>query len=422
MVRIENKQQFLEKALIWTSQFGISAIFDSNNSSDKYSNYDYIIAADYLDFMETGFHGAFGKLEQFRLKYPEWIIGGLGYDLKNDIEQLQSNNPDYLDFPDCFFFVPKHLLLIKDDILEVKSPSPNIYQEILDTNRSDSFHKQEKITIRQRFSKEEYIQQVKNIQGHIAAGNIYETNFCIEFYGNSKISPVYTFQRLNASSDAPFTSYFRWFDKYIICASPERFLAKRANKLISQPIKGTAKRGKTIEEDVLLKETLFRHPKERQENVMIVDLVRNDLTKSAKPGTVKVEDLFGIHSFKQVHQMISTVVCEVEDQTSVIQILKNTFPMGSMTGAPKIKAMELMEYYERSKRGIYSGAIGYINPDNDFDFNVVIRSILYNASRGYFSFHAGSAITYSADAEKEYAECLLKIKALVLALNGELKG
>ena len=422
MVQIANKQQFLEKALTWANQFEISAIFDSNNSSDKYSKYDYIIAADYIDFMETDFHEAFNKLEQFRLKYPEWIIGGLGYDLKNDIEQLQSNNPDYLEFPDCFFFVPKHLLLIKNDILEVRSSSPSIYQEILDTSYSDPFTEQENTMIKQRFSKEEYIQQVKNIQGHIGAGNIYETNFCMEFYGQSAISPIQTFRRLNASSNAPFTNYFRWFDKYIMCASPERFLAKRANKLISQPIKGTAKRGRNEEEDILLKEVLYNHPKERQENVMIVDLVRNDLTKSAKPGTVKVEDLFGIYSFKQVHQMISTVVCEADAQISVIQILKNTFPMGSMTGAPKIKAMELMEYYERSKRGIYSGAIGYINSDDDFDFNVVIRSILYNAANGYFSFHAGSAITYSADAEKEYAECLLKINALVQALNGKLEG
>lgn len=328
-----------------------------------------------------------------------------------------------MEFPDCFFFVPKHILLIRGNTLEVQSDQINLYQEIQNfKNPILDYDQQEQKIIRQRFSKDEYIRQVKDIQNRISAGDIYETNFCMEFYGESPILPLTTFHRLNNSSDAPFSAYFRWFDKYIICASPERFLAKRSLKLISQPIKGTAKRGNTPEEDDLLKDTLYNNPKERQENVMIVDLVRNDLTKCAKSGTVRVEELFGIYSFKQVHQMISTIVCEIKEQESIVNILKSTFPMGSMTGAPKIKAMELMEFYERSKRGIYSGAIGYITPEDDFDFNVVIRSILYNATNQYFSFHAGSAITYYADAEKEYEECLLKIGALVKALNGKLEG
>lgn len=280
-----------------------------------------------------------------------------------------------------------------------------------------------KTDIQCKFSKEEYINIVNRLKAEISAGNIYETNFCIEFFGNSaEINPVQVYEKLSMGSPTPFSNYFKWFDKFIIGASPERFLAKRGNKLISQPIKGTAKRGLSAHEDLENITALANHPKERQENVMIVDLVRNDLTKSAKPGTVKVEELFGIYTFKQVHQMISTVVCEAKENLSVIAILKNTFPMGSMTGAPKIKAMQLMEEYERSKRGIYSGAIGYISPDDDFDFNVVIRSILYNASSKYLSFQAGSAITYYADAEKEHEECLLKISAMVKVLNGRLQN
>jgi len=228
------------------------------------------------------------------------------------------------------------------------------------------------------------------------------------------------FLKLNAISPNPFSGFFKWKGNYILCASPERFLAKRGDKLISQPIKGTAKRGKTIEEDEVIKQQLRNHTKELQENVMIVDLVRNDLTRSAKEGTVKMEELFGIYSFNQLHQMISTVVCEIQDGLTSIEAIKNTFPIGSMTGAPKISAMRLMEQYERSKRGVYSGAMGYFSPDGDFDFNVVIRTLLYNAEKKYLSFQVGSAITYHADAEREYEECLLKAKAILEVLGQQI--
>lgn len=237
------------------------------------------------------------------------------------------------------------------------------------------------------------------------------------FSENAVIDPLSVFVELNKLSPNPFSAFFKLRDKYILCATPERFLAKRGNKLISQPIKGTAKRGVTAAEDEELMTRLQNHPKELQENVMIVDLVRNDLTLSARPGTVKTEELYGIYSFAHVHQMISTVVCEIADGISDAEIIKNTFPMGSMTGAPKISAMRLMEKYESSRRGVYSGAIGYFSPDGDFDFNVVIRTVLYNQARQYLSFHAGSAITYHADAEKEYEECLLKAQAILEVLN-----
>ena len=231
------------------------------------------------------------------------------------------------------------------------------------------------------------------------------------------MDPITIFLELNRISPTPFAAFYKWKDNYVLCASPERFLAKRGNKLVSQPIKGTAKRGGSDEEDKAIKQQLRNHAKELQENVMIVDLVRNDLTRSAKPGTVKTEELFGIYSFNQVHQMISTVVCELQDGISAVQAIRNTFPMGSMTGAPKISSMQLMELYERSRRGIYSGAIGYFSPDNDFDLNVVIRTLLYNSTEKYLSFQTGSAITYHADAEREYEECLLKAKAILEVLG-----
>ena len=275
-----------------------------------------------------------------------------------------------------------------------------------------------KIALQSRFSKQQYLNAVNEIKAHIVRGDIYVTNFCQEFFAeNAAIDPIDIFFKLNKLSPNPFASFFKWKDHYVLGASPERFLAKRGDELISQPIKGTAKRGLTDAEDEAIKRELRNNTKEQQENVMVVDLVRNDLTRSAKQGTVKTEKLFDIHSFRQVHQMVSTVTCKLREGISPVDAIKNTFPMGSMTGAPKVSAMLLMEQYERSKRGLYSGAIGYFDANNDFDFNVVIRSLLYNASGKYLSFHAGSAITYHAHPENEYEECLLKARAIMEVLG-----
>lgn len=412
---------FKKQALRWANKFDICAIYDTHNYSDNYAEFDLLIAADFTYKLQCSNGDTFNKLTKFRQENNGWLFGGLSYDLKNETENLNSSNPDFVQFPDLFFFAPKHLLLLKNNVLKIYSPSESSIitdiNEIVITPDKDALS----IPIHCRFNKQEYIKTVKKLQTEIGKGNIYEANFCVEFFGESKIDPITVYESLGLASPSPFSNYFKWFDKFSIGSSPERFLAKRGKKLISQPIKGTAKRNKDLEEDRLVKENLFQNPKERQENVMIVDLVRNDLTKSAKPGSVKVEELFGIYSFTQVHQMISTVVCEVKPDLNIIDILKNTFPMGSMTGAPKIKAMQVIEELEKSKRGIYSGAIGYISPHDNFDFNVVIRSILYNNSSNYLSFHAGSAITFFADAEKEYEECLVKISALLKVLNGKLE-
>ena len=225
------------------------------------------------------------------------------------------------------------------------------------------------------------------------------------------------FLQLSQHSPAPFSSFFRLNEHFILCASPERFLQKKGNKILSQPIKGTIKRGETIEEDQLLKQTLRNNLKEQSENVMIVDLVRNDLSHIAKDGSVKVDELFGIYTFPQVHQMISSISCEIKESIDAIDVIKACFPMGSMTGAPKVKAMELIDLYESSKRGVYSGSIGYFSPNGDFDFNVVIRSILYNDNKQKLSFSVGSAITHHSVPEEEYQETLIKAKAIFEVLG-----
>jgi para-aminobenzoate synthetase component 1 len=418
IISINDIEVFKQKALKWANSFEICCVLDSNQYQDPYSRFDFLIAAKAEHQIELrNSASAFDDLETFRKENAGWVFGGLGYDLKNEIEDLKSDNLDHLNFPDLFFFAPKHLLFLKGNQLEINSSETeeiwkNINNIVLDEDIQST-----KLNIQSRFSKADYLDTVEHIKNEIGRGNIYETNFCMEFFAeDAMINPPHVFKELNSASPTPFANYFKWFDRYVLSATPERFLSKRGRKLISQPIKGTAKRSENLKEDEQLKKDLSNHPKEQQENVMIVDLVRNDLTKSAKKGTVAVEELFGVYSFKQVHQMISTVVCELKDEITNTEILKNSFPMGSMTGAPKIKAMQLMEHYERSKRGLYSGAIGYFSPEDDFDFNVIIRTILYNEKEKYLSFQVGSAITYYAESEKEYDECLLKVKAILEVL------
>jgi para-aminobenzoate synthetase component 1 len=291
------------------------------------------------------------------------------------------------------------------------------FEEIIHS-KNDSFDTLDKVKVKQRISKELYLEKVTKMLEHIHAGDMYEANFCMEFYAeNAVINPLEKFQKLNQISKAPFSVFFKNNKHFLLCASPERYLKKVGDKIISQPIKGTSKRFFDTIEDEKSKHNLENDAKERAENIMITDLVRNDLSHTAQKGSVEVAELCKIYSFLQVHQMISTVTSKLDAQYSPIDVLRTTFPMGSMTGAPKISVMKIIENQEETKRGLYSGTVGYFTPEGDFDFNVVIRSILYNQENKYVSFSVGSAITAQSVPEKEYEECLLKAKAMAEVLK-----
>jgi para-aminobenzoate synthetase component 1 len=404
-------------------------IFDSNlqTNKNKHLQASKIIAVGSTqELIVSNSKNALEELQKFYTEKKGWLFGYLTYDIKNEIEDLTSENSDGLGFPLLQFFVPKVVMQISQTIISVsyddefvtKTEAEEIYN--LSINPQNSLYKgnSAKINIQSKITKQEYIDAVNQLKQHIRKGDIYEINFCQEFFAeNADINSVDIFEKLNELSQAPFTAYCKFDKHYVICASPERFLQKRSNHLISQPIKGTIKRSENKMEDEQLKYKIQNSNKERSENVMIVDLVRNDFSRIAKAGSVNVDELFGIYSFKQLHQMMSTVSCELNEGVSFTDIIKSTFPMGSMTGAPKVSAMKIIEQYESTKRGLYSGAIGYITPDGDFDFNVVIRSILYNAENKYLSFMVGSAITDKANADEEYEECLLKAKAMFEVLG-----
>lgn len=413
------------KLLKWAGQFHEIAWLDSNQYEQGHSNYQAILAVDAFTSIQTDYTDAFDKLHEYQSEIEDWLFGYLTYDLKNDVEQLSSNNHDGLGFPDLFFFQPKRIFLFSENAVELRylnvvgDEMHTDWQQILETEADEvAENEHEAVKIRLRTSKDSYFDEVNRMLAHIERGDIYEANFCQEFFSEGvTIDPIRTFDHLNAISKPPFATYLRNGPYYAMSASPERYLQKKGNEVISQPIKGTAKRFKNVKLDQEMIDTLRSDPKERSENIMITDLVRNDLSRFAVKGTVEVEELCAIYTFEQVHQMISTVRCEVPNDIAPADIIRKTFPMGSMTGAPKISAMKIIENLEESKRGLYSGAIGYFTPENDFDFNVVIRSILYNSERKYVSYSVGGAITAGSIPENEYEECLLKAKAMREALE-----
>lgn len=264
-----------------------------------------------------------------------------------------------------------------------------------------------------------YLERILQLKEHIQLGDIYELNFCqlidsqeIEL---TSIQPF--FRRMWEANPTPFAGLVETTDWMLASASPERFIQRKGTKLISQPIKGTAPRGLTDLEDLQNRNNLQTSKKERAENVMIVDLVRNDLSRVAAKGSVHVDELCEIYTFPTVHQLISTVSCELKETATFSEILKAAFPMGSMTGAPKKSAVELAEKYEGFSREFYSGSFGVIYPNSDFDLNVLIRTLFYNTRTKKLSCGVGGAITMLSDAEAEYEECRVKV-GKILSLFG----
>jgi para-aminobenzoate synthetase component 1 len=386
--------------------------FFTNNKNQS------VLAFDALEIIEC--ENELNSLEntaEFLEKHAkDYRFGFLSYDLKNEIEDLDSKNADRIKFPTTGFFVPRYVVEWdgngKQTFLKGEADQKALdfiahfesQREVVPSNNVKLFP---------GLSKSEYISKIEKLQEEIQYGNIYEVTYCQEFYAeNSVINPLSTYFELNRATKASFSCFLEWEGRYLLSASPERFLKREGNRLISQPIKGTAKRGATPTEDLQLKTDLLASEKERAENVMIVDLVRNDLSRIAERNSVQVDELFGVYTFETVHQLISTVSASIDEKVTILEILKALFPMGSMTGAPKISAMHLIEEHETFKRGLYSGSVGYFKPNGDFDFNVIIRSILYNEKTQSISCPVGGAITLKSSPESEYEECMIKVKAL----------
>ncbi len=442
---INNYSVFKQQMLSWANQFNICCFLDNHQYQTPYNSVECLLAVNAVSSF-TSTPNTLKDFTQFEQTKNDWLFGHVSYDFKNELHGLTSNHHDGIQFPDFFFFQPETVIELSKEAVEISciSSIPESVFNAIDllasgewqveskcvgnlelgktTNneqRVSSIEQRKTNIITPRITKEIYLKTIEQLKKHILRGDCYEINFCQEFYATKvTINPLETYQKLAEISPNPFSCFYKLEDKFLLCASPERYIKKQGTEIISQPIKGTFKRNvHNPEIDIANKNALQNSSKDKAENVMVVDLVRNDFSKICNEGSVKVDELFKVYTFPQVYQMISTISGTVAPQTNFADVLAATFPMGSMTGAPKQKVMELTEQYEQTKRGIYSGCVGYIAPNKDFDFNVVIRSITYNAQNQYLSYQVGGGITYNSHAESEYEECLLKAEAMKKVLE-----
>ncbi len=387
-----------------------------NGHAQQYHEFDFLAGFDALNV----FHEDFGAFDKKGLKCGAWLLGSFAYDVADVVQPiLSSENPDFTGFKKFSFFQPRYMVKKSGDnwYFGYHSSADTLqscktflnYIKSLDVPSGSIPDTKFKANVSQK----EYLEVVQKLKYHIRRGDIYEINYCIDFFcENITLDPGLVFSRLLNIAPMPFSTLLRHDDSFLMGASPERYMRKRGARIISQPMKGTAKR---VNDKIIDAETvkfLSESSKERAENIMIADLVRNDLSRIAARGTVKVDDLCSVFPYPGVFQMISTVSAQMHSHSRWLDPIRYSFPMGSMTGAPKISAMQLIERYEKTARGLFSGSVGYISPELDFDFNVIIRSFLYNRASKYLSYSVGSAITEACEAAAEYEECILKANAL----------
>lgn len=409
--------------LNWSKQFSILLFLDSNSYPSQYEGYECLLAAGATEVIPADGEDALAQLLQAYSEEPGWLFGHISYDYKNQLEpKLSTSHPQKLGFPQIQFFRPEVVCYISRDQAELTVEAADdpsaVFSDIMSADNYIADARPQ-LQFTKVIGREDYLATIEQLRKHIADGDCYEINFCNEGYcSDAEINTVEIFESLNTISPAPFAAYYKLDDKYMMCASPERYLRKEGNKLLSQPIKGTARRSTDEAEDEAIKAALAADIKERAENVMIVDLVRNDLSRCCETASIEVDELFGIYTFPQVHQMISTVSGTMKEGIPFTDAIRYSFPMGSMTGAPKHKVMELIDKYEHSARELFSGTVGYITPDGDFDFNVVIRSLFYNETTKYLSYQTGGAITYDSKPESEWDELQLKAWALERIFEG----
>lgn len=398
----------------WVQQFNTFCFLDNHQYQLHPHTQECMLAAGIRRLVKANAGTALQQLQATLDEQPGWFFGHLAYDLHSETEGTTSLLPDRLGFPDLCFFEPEILIRLLPHELIITAESPATVRQQIEATLPRRSMPLQPVSFESRMSRQQYLDTIGNLQRHILRGDCYEINFCQEFFAeNARIDPLQVYEQLSLVSPNPFSALYRLENKWLICASPERFLKKQGDRLLSQPIKGTSPRVQNNQElDSKNKGDLYHSAKDRSENVMVVDLVRNDMSKVCSEGSVQVDELYGIYSFPQVHQMISTISGEVADGQNFSSIIRATFPMGSMTGAPKKRVIQLIDQYETQRRGLFSGAVGYITPEGDFDFNVVIRSILYNDTTHYVSFPTGSGITYYSQPQAEWEECQLKAAAI----------
>lgn len=352
----------------------------------------------------------------------DWLFGHFSYDLKDELEQLSPRLVAEPGALSSFWFVPRWVVEWRHGAVFLHCDPKHeeegraLVAALHTPPEHDPAPKPAEWL--EHTPREEYLRQATKLLEHIRRGDIYEVNYCTTRIAQLPgWDPYAAFGKLLERSDAPFAAFHRFGKQFALCASPERFLAFDGDRVVGQPMKGTRPRSADPVEDARIAQELANDPKERSENIMALDVMRNDLSRIAASGTVKVEELCGVHAYAHVHQMVSTVSARMLPKATPLHAVYAAFPMASMTGAPKIRAMQLIDEVEDRTRGLFSGALGYFAPDGTGDLNVVIRTVLYNAETGEASLSAGSALTATCEPEREWDECVLKARSVIEALQ-----
>jgi para-aminobenzoate synthetase component 1 len=368
-------------------------------------------------------------------------MGYLSYDLCHFIERLPSAAVDDLKLPECYFGFYDRVLAF-DNLQDKTYIISTGFPELVESKRTEQAKRRlnemkatlaeapssvteipfaspsaatGKVSLKGGFTHQEYVDAVEKCRQYIIAGDIFEVNLSQRFEAELAITPYELYRRLRQINPAPFACYLGFDEVTVVSASPERFLRRLGDWIETRPIKGTRPRGKTPEEDEAQAEELTTSPKDRAENIMIVDLERNDLGRVCRYGTVKVTELAILEVFPTVFHLTSTVEGRLWEGKNCVDLLKATFPGGSITGAPKVRAMEIIDELEPTRRSVYTGSIGYLSFNGDLDLNIAIRTFLVKEGRAYFQ--VGGAVVYDSDPEAEYQETLDKARALINALN-----
>lgn len=352
----------------------------------------------------------------------DWCMGHMAYGYKDRLEPLESRLADGFGWPETNWFIPRW-------VLEWKGGEAWLHAHDADVESGLAFAKQmrslaqvvspmDALEWRPTVDCKTYLEHARTLMSHIRRGDIYEVNYCIAHEAEGLgFDPFQAFARLLEATDAPFTGFLRMQHRFALCASPERFLAIDGNRMVGEPMKGTRPRGATPAEDARLRMELAADAKERSENIMAVDVMRNDLSRVAVPGSVRTTGLCEVRSYPRVHQMVSVIEGELAPALTVHDAVRAAFPMASMTGAPKYRAMQLIDAHEEQARGLFSGTMGFLAPDGTADLNVVIRTAFFDALTGRLSVPTGSALTAACDPEAEWEECLVKFRSVANALG-----
>lgn len=409
------------QALSWASKFDQYTFLDSNDYVHGFGleQFDWMLGVSKNENCDAFNHNPQDILSS---KQDELFFFHFNYDLKNVLEPcLNSNNPSVIDVNQVYIQNPEVILYSKDNQIYYINVLGQFSQEDrFDLLNGKLSKKEYHINIRANWAKKDYSKAFNQCMEYLEQGHIYEMNLCQEYsIEKFNVEPEQFFIDLNNQAKSPFASCMKVNNYYIFSASPERFIYNKDKHLVSQPIKGTRPRKWTKEEDNAQKKALLNSIKETSENKMIVDLVRNDLSLFAKKGSVRVDELCKIYSFPNVHQMISSVSCELENHSKIWNAILGAFPMGSMTGVPKMRCMEIIDELESFSRGSYSGTIGFSMP-GFIDSNVLIRSVFYNKSEDIARCVIGGAITIRSNMDEEFEECQVKINGIVKVLGGTL--